>query len=189
MELLKSDFKTVVDLFFSARNYIILSTPAITDEIAEALVQRKSAGIEVMVLIEFTENTFRSGFGDIQAITKIREAQIPIVNKQKFNIYFLIIDDGGYFYFPKSLFLEEEGTSFDLFPMEKSQVKKMKVLLCLFEVKNPEYNDLLEEVGIKLVSEISEQINIIAPNDCIKLEKKLTKDPPLKPNLGLDNPD
>lgn len=184
MELLKSDFYTVVDLFHKAKHEIIISMPNLSDELAQGLIQQKRKRIDLNIFIEFDENIYRSGFGDITAIKKLRENQLEVKNKTNFNIYFIIVDDFGYFYFPKSQFLEKEGTSFDLFPMVSSQVKKLKLMFQVLDKEDNDYERLVEEVGIEKLEVIAQNIKKIVPEQSIVLETKLAKDPPLKPNLG-----
>ncbi len=184
MGLLKSNFITLVDLFQKAKHNIILSMPNLSDELAEVLIYHKEQGVNLNINIEFEENIYRSGFGDITALKKLREKQIEVNNKTNFNIYFIIVDNFGYFYFPKSQFLEKEGSSFDLFPMVSCQIKKLKLMFQVLDEEDSDYEELVEEVGIEKLRVISQNIKKIESDQSIKLEIKLAKDPPLKPNLG-----
>jgi len=109
LNLLKSDYSTILELLFQAKRLIVISIPNISIEIAESLVTINSRGIDVNIFLEISENTYRNGYGDIQAIEILQKANINIQNKNGLNIYFYLIDDFGYFYFPKSSYHEKEG--------------------------------------------------------------------------------
>ncbi|MEI6754362.1 MAG: hypothetical protein WCK78_14495 [Paludibacter sp.] len=183
MNLLKSDFSTILDLLFKAETQVVISIPNISIEVAESLVTIKSNGIDVNVFLEFSENTYRNGYGDIQAIEILQKANINIQNKNGFNIYFYLIDDSGYFYFPKSSYHEKEGDAYDLFPIQSSQIKQIKFLLNLLDNEN-EMIEIFDKMDIEQIEEISKNINPINPEVIKQLEVKLTNDPPLKPNFA-----
>lgn len=183
LNLLKSDFSTILDLLFKAKKQVVISIPNISIEIAESLVTINSNGIDVNIFLEFSENTYRNGYGDIQAIEILQKANINIQNKNGFNIYFYLIDDFGYFYFPKSSYHEKEGDAYDLFPIQSSQIKQIKFLLNLLE-NEYEMSDIFDKMDIEQIKEISKNINPINQEVIKQLEVKLTNDPPLKPNYA-----
>ncbi|MEI8271563.1 MAG: hypothetical protein WCG08_02985 [Paludibacter sp.] len=183
LNLLKSDFSTILDLLFKAKKQVVISIPNISIEIAESLVTIKSNGIDVNIFLEFSENTYRNGYGDIQAIEILQKANINIQNKNGFNIYFYLIDDFGYFYFPKSSYHEKEGDAYDLFPIQSSQIIQIKFLLNLLENEN-EMIDIFDKMDIVQIEEISKNINPINQEVIKQLEVKLANDPPLKPNYA-----
>jgi hypothetical protein len=184
MELLKSEFKTMVDLFESAQTDITISVPGITEEIAEALIQQTEKGIKLNVYIELDEIVYRYGFGDIKAIKIFEDHNVNVSNRKNFNVYFILIDNTGYFYFPKSRFIEKEGVSFDLFPMETSQVKRIKLLFNLLDEKEPDFEILVEEVGIAQLEAITQTLQKVESVKSKLLIEKLTADAPLAPDIG-----
>jgi hypothetical protein len=184
MDILKSNFETIVDLFFSANKNLIISSPNITMEIAYSLIEMHEQGVKVHVYTEFTESSFRAGFGDIKVFKQLREAGVTVFDKQSFNIYFIIIDNKGYFYFPKSLFLEKEGTSFDLFSMDNSQVKAIKFLYNILDVTDPDYDAMAQKADIEVIREVAEGRTELNEENSKELEIKLDRDPVLTPVLG-----
>jgi hypothetical protein len=185
MQILSSKFPVMVDLFKSAKKLILISAPGISEVIAEALVSsQKEDGIKVKVYLELSEKSFRHGFGEISAITKLRENNIEYFSKEGLNLYFIIVDDSGYFYFPKSLFVEEEGSSKDLFFMTNQQVKTIKLLYNNLDDNDFEYENIIEEVGIDTLREVSKNIIPVEKEQSISLETKIIKDPPVKPDYG-----
>lgn len=183
LNLLKSDYSTILDLLFQAKKQVVISIPNISIEIAESLVMINSRGIDVNIFLEISENTYRNGYGDIQAIEILQKANINIQNKNGLNIYFYLIDDFGYFYFPKSSYHEKEGESFDLFPIQSSQIKHIKFLFNLLE---NEYDmlEIFDKMDSKQIDEISKNINPLNVEIIKQLEVKLNNDPPLKPNFA-----
>lgn len=183
LNLLKSDYSTILELLFQAKKQVVISIPNISIEIAESLVMINSRGIDVNIFLEISENTYRNGYGDIQAIEILQKANINIQNKNGLNIYFYLIDDFGYFYFPKSSYHEKEGESFDLFPIHSSQIKHIKFLFNLLENKY-DMLEIFDKMDSKQIDEISKNINPLNVEIIKQLEVKLNNDPPLKPNFA-----
>lgn len=182
LNLLKSEFTTVLDLLFSAKKQVVISVPNITTEIAHSLVTTFSKGIDVLLFLEFSENTYRNGYGDIEAIDIIQKTDIRILNKNGFNIYFYIIDDFGYFYFPKSSFHEKEGIAYDLFPMTYEQILQIKILLRVqVDEDEDKIDKIIEQISTEQLNEISSAIKIIGEKEQKSVLKKLSTNPPLKP--------
>lgn len=185
MQILNSKFPVLVDLFKSAKKQIMISSPGISEVVAEALISSQNEdGIRVKVYLELSEKSFRHGFGEINAITKLRENNIEYFSKEGLNLYFIIIDDSGYFYFPKSLFVEEEGAAKDLFAMTKQQVKAINLLYNNLDTSDTEYETIVEEVGVDTLLEVSKKIVPVTKEHSISLETKIRKDPPVKPDYG-----
>ena len=115
------------------------------------------------IYIELNEIVYRYGFGDIKAIKNLNEISIEILTRKNFNIYFILIDNKGYFFFPKSRFMEKEGESFDLFPMDDNQVKKIKLFFNLLNEEEPDFEELIEEIGIAQLDAITQTIQKVEP--------------------------
>jgi hypothetical protein len=182
-KLYKSDYSTQLDLLGLAQRIIIVSLPNITLELAHALVSYSSKGIKVSVFMEINERSYRNGFGDFEALRILTIKNIPVFNKEKFNIYCFIIDNEGYFYFPKSSFHEEEGLAYDLYPMSTNQIKHIKFLFNLNET-DKDMEDVFETSDNEQVKEITNNISKPVHEKTEALLSKLEKDPPLKPNFA-----
>lgn len=182
--VLKSDYFTLVDLFYSAKKQLVLSVPSLQVEIAEALVKVKDKGLDTVVFLEFSEQIFRQGYGEIEALNILKRNNVEVRNKQAFNIYFIMYDDHGFFYFPKSFFFEKEGTAYDLVPMMDKQINMMKVLFGLYyELDNEQIHEVIQEVGLNTINEISRSFNDISDKELSQVSKKLKDDPVRKPEL------
>ena len=182
--VLKSDFGTLVDLFFCAKKQLVLSVPNLQVELAEALVGLQGKGVNIAVFLEFSEEVYRQGYGEIEALNILTRNNIEIINKQGFNIYFIMYDDHGFFYFPKSFFFEKEGTAYDLVPMMEKQVNMMKVLFGLyFESDNEQIQKVIQEVGLDTINHISKNFTHLSDNETKQVSEKLLADPVRKPEL------
>lgn len=128
--------------------------------------------------MEVTEQSYRAGYGEIDALKILKKSNIKFYDKKNFNIYFYIIDDTGYFHFPKSRFIEEEGVSFDLFPMIPVQVGIIK---SLFGIANYEVDNVYEVFDEANVNEIQSGISELTAESVTAIIKEVEKNPPLKP--------
>jgi hypothetical protein len=185
MQILSSNNKTLVDIFYSAKQQIMFSSPGISDIIAHDLIQvKKDKGTDIKIYLEFDEKSFQQGFGEISAITRLRENNLEFFSKEGLNLYFIITDDTGFFYFPKSLFVEEEGTAKDLFLMTKQQVKTIKLLYGNLDKEDPDFGKVANETDPKLLLEFSKNIKPVGKQQSIKLEITVKKDLPVRPDYG-----
>jgi len=186
MDILKFNFETVVDILFKAKRQILVSLPNISTVLADALLDLKKKGLQVNVFIEINEQSYRTGYGEIEALKKITDANITVFDKKDINLYFIIVDSEGFFHFPKSRYTEEEGVAYDLFPMESNQVKTIKFL---FKVFDEDEDEEIEEKIIESMDPLARQAffdNIKMPDkDTIReLITTISNDPPLKPEYN-----
>jgi hypothetical protein len=180
LSLLKSDFSTLLDIFMKSRKQIIVSLPNISIELAEAFVSIREKGIDVNVFIEVNEKVYRDGFGDYQALKILKNGNVKFYRKEKFNINCFIIDDEGFFYFPKSRFHEEEGIAYDLYPMTINQIKHIRFLFNLYD-NQEDLERIFDRMDIEQVKSIASNIKPVEVESIKEIENKLSNDPPLKP--------
>jgi hypothetical protein len=183
LNLLKSDFSTLLGVLMKSRKQIIASIPNISIELAEAFVSIRVQGINVNVFIEVNEKVYRDGFGDYQALKILINGNVKIYKKEKFNINCFIIDDDGFFYFPKSRFHEEEGIAYDLYPMTIDQIKHIKFLFNLND-KHEDLERIFECIDIEQVKSIIINIKPVEIETIELIETNLSNDPPLRPNYA-----
>ena len=183
LNLLKSDFSTLLDIFMKSRKQIIVSLPNISIELAEAFVSIREKGIDVNVFIEVNEKVYRDGFGDYQALKILKNGNVKFYRKEKFNINCIIIDDEGFFYFPKSRFHEEEGIAYDLYPMTINQIKHIRFLFNLND-NQEDLERIFYRMDIEQVKSIVSNMKPVEVESIQEIEKKLSIDPPLKPDYA-----
>lgn len=180
----KSEYPIVVDLLGESEKQIVLCVPNISDELAEALkLIKEQKKIDIQIFLDFSEKSFRSGFGDISSIEKLEESNISVQDLGQYKVYCMLIDDKGYFYFPHSRFYEKEGSSIDMYPMTHKQVKEVKVLLNVLDENDMDFIPIIKELGEEKVVEIRECIQPISEEAKNEVVQKIKSNPPLKPNL------
>lgn len=101
------NYGSIVDLISQAKERICISLPGIDVELADALVRLK-ASAEIIVLLDNSEATIRSGYGEIEGIEELRKAGIRLKECTGNFVSFIILDDIGYFVFPQSRIFSAE---------------------------------------------------------------------------------
>jgi len=100
------NYQNIIDLLLGAKHHLFISSPGISDEIAEAIINTGKE-VRIIVIIDNSEESIRNGFGDIKAIEKLKKADIEIVECPGNLISFIIADEVGYYIFPQSrIFVE-----------------------------------------------------------------------------------
>lgn len=183
MNILASKFNNLVNLLLAAKREVIISLPNVSVEQANLLKEIHSKGIEVNLYIEIEENTYRSGYGDFETLEIIKKAGISLYQKKQVNIYFYIIDEVGFFHFPKSRFTEDEGVAYDLFQMLPDQVNQLKGLFKPNEYRDEIDKRILAGGDAEVIAEISGNISQPETKAVDDMVARLQKDPPKKPLL------
>jgi len=185
MEILKSNFNTVVDILFSAKKEIVISLPNISTVLADAIIDLKQKkNLRIRIFMEINEQSYRTGYGEIEALKKLSDANITVLDKKGVNLYFIIIDNEGFFHFPKSRFTEEEGIAYDFFPMEPNQVKTIKFLFGALDEDEEIEDEIIEIIDLNLIQSISGSFKIPEKEIIRELITTISNDPPLKPEYN-----
>ncbi len=184
MDILKSNFKTLVDILFKAKKQVVLSLPNINTELADTIIDLKTKGLQITVFIEIDEQSYRTGYGEIEALKKLTAANVTVSDKKNVNLYFIIVDSIGYFHFPKSRFTEEEGIAYDLFPMEPNQVKALKFLFVVLDEEDEIEDEIIEHIDLNVIQTITGSIKTPDKDTIRELITTITNDPPLKPEYN-----
>jgi hypothetical protein len=185
MDILKSNFQTLTDILFSANRQIVLSLPNISLIIAEALLElKRKKNLRIKIFIEINEQSYRTGYGEIEALQKLSDAKIDVLDKKDVNLYFIIVDSEGFFHFPKSRFTEEEGIAYDLFPMETNQVKTIKFLFDALDEDDEIEDEIIENIDPNVIQTIAGSIKVPEKDKTLELIKTISNDPPLKPEYN-----
>lgn len=100
------NYQNIIDLLLGAKHHLLISSPGISYEIAEAIINT-SKEVRTIVIIDNSEESIRNGYGDIKAIEKIKSAGIEIVECSGNLISFIIADEVGYYIFPQSRIFSE----------------------------------------------------------------------------------
>ncbi len=107
------DSQRIVELVRSARRFVCYAGPGIRSAPAQAMAEAAARiGPEmVTAALDFDERVLRMGFGDFEAVKRLRDAGILINNAPGLRSAFLLVDDEGYVFTPFALYLEPEPTT------------------------------------------------------------------------------
>jgi hypothetical protein len=191
------DLKAIKEHLFKAKNQVIWVAPSIYEDTALILKDIHSKGIDVKVILDATEETFRRGLGEIKALNILKEAGCDIRESPQSRISFFIYDYSGFFLFNQSRIVEEESKGFNAVAIDALTCQRL--LLYYFPPKdifeatqkfqNIEYafkQTQNEFTGNKQKLDQSIGQPQIKPLDNKKIkqvEESLKNDPPLAPDL------
>lgn len=181
MQVLKGNYQTIVDLLTQARNQLIVGLPNISIELARILAEKSKEGISTIAYLDIREEMYREGFGDIKAIEILKEGNVQIMNTQGSNVTFFLIDDKGYFYFPKSRYFEAEGSNFDLISMSYEQTQLLGSFFS--DTNNPLPEHIANDILDSNFYSFKQEIRPLDDQTAIEIREKLKINPPLKPIL------
>jgi hypothetical protein len=168
--------KKMAHLIGAAHRRVIFAGPGVRIPAAEALVAaaQRCGSDRILVAIDCDESVMRMGYGEIEAVLKLREAGIAVRQSSGFRSAVLICDDQGWVYTPVALYLEPEPQS-DETPnalrLSSEQIQEIAIRLspaerktAIEEAATPEDRDRLQkvhiEVGVMPVSE--EQVKAVS---------------------------
>lgn len=105
--LSSSDLARLIE---KAKDSVVYVAPGLQSAVADAVraaVDRLEAN-RVLVCLDFDESVMRMGFGDIGAITRLREAGVGIECIRGLRIGLIAVDDQAFAFAPTALSLESE---------------------------------------------------------------------------------
>src|SRR6266404_9166829 len=100
-------------LISGARTRVCYVAPGIQDVAAAALCSAavSNPNLRVSVSLDFSEASFRMGYGTLEAVRRLRNNGIDVVNSPGLRAAVLIVDDAGWVFTPTALYLEPEPHS------------------------------------------------------------------------------
>lgn len=154
--------KKMAHLIGAAHRRVIFAGPGIRIPAAEALVAaaQRCGSDRILVAIDCNESVMRMGYGEIEAVLKLREAGIAVRQSSGFRSAVLICDDQGWVYTPVALYLEPEPQS-DETPnalrLSSEQIQEIAIRLSPAERKTAiekapttEERERLQEVALEV---------------------------------------
>ena len=75
----KIDYQQLITIAFDAKDRLLISLPGIDDTLAEALLAVKH-DVEIKVVIDNSEDSIRNGYGEVEAIEKLRNRNVSQFN-------------------------------------------------------------------------------------------------------------
>src|SRR6266851_1061999 len=100
-------------LISNARTRVCYVAPGIQDAAAAALCSAfaSNRNLRILVSLDFSEGSFRMGYGSLEAVKGLKNNGIEVVNSPGLRAAVLIIDDSGWVFTPTALYLEPEPHS------------------------------------------------------------------------------
>jgi hypothetical protein len=166
--------------------------PKVIDSIDE-LHYNLMGNVAINIGIDFSPETFRQGYGEIESYQEIWKADYKILNLKDNRISFIISDEIGYYlFFESRYFIPADKATLNTVKIDPvSMVRLKQQYFSAFEIDallDQLANAVIEEsVHLKNVeSEFQNPSPIISkkigPEILEEVEKELSKNPPLKPD-------
>ena len=176
----------VAKLIRAARRSVCFAAPGILREPANAMVEVAARiGPElVTVCLDFDEKVMRMGFGEMEAVNSLRNANIEVRTVQGMRTGLVIVDGEGYIFTPTALYLEAEDRPADApNAMRLSREQAKEALARLSPVAKAfaealadteEERERIREQAVEVPSEP------VADQKVKEVEKRLTETPPVQ---------
>ncbi len=122
-------FKEIINLISKAKESIVFSSPNIHDEVSHAIFSYKKENNvnNIKILIDNSENNYRNGYGEINAIDKLKKAGIDIYDLKGNFVSFIICDDIGYYLFTQSrIFSSDDDLSSNAVLIDPISIIRLK---------------------------------------------------------------
>ena len=103
--------KRVADLIRTAKSLVCFAGPGVHIDTAHAMVDvvGRIGPKQLIVSVDFDERVIRMGYGDIEAVRKLRANGIVVNHAPGLRSAFIIVDGEGYVFAPTALYLEAES--------------------------------------------------------------------------------
>lgn len=123
----KIGFKEMTDLISSAETELLISLPNIHDELAETIKSYKNKIKDIRIIVDNNERNYRKGYGDIEAIEKLKNIGVDVFNLESNFVSFIICDNTGYYLFPQSrVFFGDDDIETNAVVIDPISVVKLK---------------------------------------------------------------
>jgi len=108
--------KKIANLIQGSQHRIALVAPSIQDEVADAIISvvNRRGPDNIDLVIDFSEDVFRLGYGSINAINKLKAINFNIRNHAGLRIGLFVCDDKAWAFSPVALYIETEKEEDDL---------------------------------------------------------------------------
>lgn len=114
MQMLASITSNIITAIISnAKKRLILAMPGIRQNVADAIVSKwkEFAGNNIKIILDTSEEVCRLGYGDIAAITTLKENGIKLFQSAGFRIGIFICDNDAWIFTPTALYIQSEAQS------------------------------------------------------------------------------
>jgi hypothetical protein len=188
------DFPGFIGLIEKATERVDISLPGIDIETGEVLLEFKHQA-QIRIVIDNSEDTIRHGFGDAEAIAKLKGAGIEIRECKGNMVSFILIDSLGYYIFPQSRIFSDNPIGPNAVQMDPLTVELLRQHFFFMNGFEPEIRKKMDDALAKSISHFektSEKILFDPENQTIrdfdhykfeKIQEKLKLNPPLNPDI------
>ena len=178
--------KRIAKLIRDAKRLVCYAGPGIQLEPAKAMVEaaRRIDPEQLTVSLDINERVLRMGYGDMEAVRKLKDAGIGINHAEGLRSALIIVDGEGYIFTPTALYLEAESGSdttrnalrlspqqvAEVLPRLSAAAKKIAVA----QVSDSEMKDRISALPIEIMSDPVKDYQFN------QVEEKLKEAPPVK---------
>jgi hypothetical protein len=116
MSMLSSiNSRIIKELILDAKQRVIIATPGIQKEVAEAILSFRDEKGEsnIKVILDTSEEVCRLGYSDIDAVNMLRKREVKVCQTSGLRIGILICDDTAWIFSPTALYIQSEAQSSD----------------------------------------------------------------------------
>ena len=176
----------VAKLIRAARSFICFAAPGIFQEPAKAMAEVAARiGPElVTVCLDFDEKVMRMGFGEMEAVNTLRDANIEVRSVPGLRTGLVVVDDEGYIFTPTALYLEAEDRPTDApnaMRLSREQAKEalgrlspVAKAIAMAHADTEEERERIREQAVEVPSEL------MADQQIKEVERRLTETPPVQ---------
>lgn len=176
----------VAKLIRAARRSVCFAAPGILCEPAKAMAEvADRIGSElVTVCLDFDEKVMRMGFGEMEAVTSLRKANIEVRTIRGMRTGLVVVDGEGYIFTPTALYLEAEDQPKDApnaMRLSREQAKEalarlspVAKMIAMAHADTEEERERIREQAVEVPSEpVADQV-------VKEVERRLTEIPPVQ---------
>ena len=176
----------IAELIRSAQRSVCFAAPGILREPANAMAEVAARiGPElVTVCLDFDEKVMRMGFGEMEAVNALRDANIEVRTVHGMRTGFVVVDGEGYIFTPTALYLEAEDRPTDApnaLRLSREQAKEALARLspvakaiAVAHADTEEERERIREQAVEVPSEP------VADQEVKEVERRLTETPPVQ---------
>ncbi len=185
---LSLDSKKLAERISKAEESVCYAAPGILPEVAKALteVSERIGTGSITVCLDLSEEVFRMGYGDIEAVETLRKSDIELNFSSGLRVGIIIVDDFGYMFTPTALLLEADKKSGapNAMRLLESQITEVRIRISEKEreivAQKAETDEERERIRQQDVEVQSKEVQYSEVRD---ISEKLKKNPPVKFDL------
>lgn len=175
----------MVEMIWNARSRVCYVGPGILEEVAQSIAKLSDTDVNnelsLVVAIDHSDFTIRSGFGKVDGVNVLRNAEVPVLYAQNYRLGILIVDDEGYAFAPPPLCIEAEAEALiNAMSLSVEQINEVVIRFSHKEAqKAADACDSEEERRVILEKNAEIQLRDITNEQIDKVNEEIEKNPPV----------